>query len=614
MDFFNYIVDTVVNTISEFVSTNNVEVEKKVSDEMLKNELLEYIKSSNPKSTNLPENYDKTADIDVDNRELIALCIEIQKKVFEIYGEYKHTGSNTKTKKYFVKPKFDKSKVSEKINANGEKKNVPDFKVLYDVPAPIKQMEKDIITLVEYNQAFNDPSVKKDMIGMSKQILRNITPFLKQLLINGFNRAYTDSNLIDKLSIAKGSYVYKDAKKGKHDDIDSFRPIMSIPNIVSHMHRVLNTRLMKYLVSNNYLNTQIQKGYISSQKNPMVTQIFKVKAVLANANTTKTSAVVAFLDVSNAFGNVCRENLWKILRLYGVDEKFINYMETYYNTLSYYVSIDGKTTENFKWGDGLVQGCPLSGTLFITALNYVLEALCKKYEQEFGYSINNTKLLVTAFADDMCLITQNMTQMEIVFKELESLLSMIGLPLNLPKSAIMTVGICGETSEYLKKISTVDCIKYLGEYLSKDGTSATAYTSFVRMLYGRLINIEKKQIPLEQKKRMFTGYILPWIRRRTLLMYDITHNQRLNITKMVKEFCEKMEIKDFGDLFTNSVELIKSLDDPCLNIDDMQIDQDLEQNIDIANLCIKGGDIVFNYDTIKEDEALDAKLEALTEC
>lgn len=611
MDFFNYIVDTVVN----FVSSNVTQSEIKVSDAMLKDQIIEYIKNSNPKNTHLPENYDKTNTIDVENRELIALCIEIQKKVFELYGEHKPTTSSNKKKQYFVKPKFDKSKVSEKVNSSNVKREVQEFKVLYDVPSMTKPMDKNIITLNDYNTAFNDPSVKKDMIGMSKQILSNITPYLKQLLINAFNRTYTDINLIEKISIAKGSYVYKDSKKGKHDDIESFRPIMSIPNVVSHMHRILNARLMNYLVSNNYLNTNIQKGYVSSQKSPMVTQIFKVKAVLSNANKNKKTAAVLFLDVSNAFGNVCRENLWKILKLYNVDEKFINYISTYYDTLSYYVNIGGQTTENFKWGDGLVQGCPLSGTLFITALNYVLVAICKKYEQEFGYTLNGNKLLVTAFADDMCLITNNLAQMDIVFKELESLLTMIGLPLNVTKSALMIVGNCGDVPDSIKKIPQVECIKYLGEYLSKDGTSATAYTTFVRTLYGRLLNVEKKQIPLEQKKRMFTGYILPWIRRRTPLMYDISHNQRMNITKLVKEFCDKMDIKDFGDLFINSIELIKSFEDPWLNVDDLQIDHELQQDIDIANLCIKGGElIVFNYDTIKEDDALDAKLEALANC
>ena len=272
------------------------------------------------------------------------------------------------------------------------------------------------------------------------------------------------SGLYDnKICFGRGSFIYKEAKKGPKNNLDSFREIVSIPTVISHFHRIMSLRVCDYLTKNNFINTSIQKGAMGGIKFGVLEQIYKVKEIIKHANENKKPLCLAFLDVSNAFGSLDRNRLFEILRKYHFDESIISYIKTYYEHFKYYAATKEWTTPLLNFPNGLVQGCPLSPILFVIALNYVLNHLNDKYAKEFGYPLGeDISVLFTAYIDDVCILAKDMKSLEIIYNKIKFFYECIGLKLNSSKSAIMRIN-CQENG--FDNVPLVNGYKYLGEYI-----------------------------------------------------------------------------------------------------------------------------------------------------
>jgi hypothetical protein len=587
-----------------------------------KQELTKFIKEMSTKHINLPDDYlNKMKSLELNATELIPMTIELYNKMFKLFGEFKNTGTTTdiRTKKrvYFVKPQFAITDVKGSI-VQTKPISVPEFLTLMQKPQFATCMNMTDITTTEYNESFNNTLTKKDMMGITKKILRDMTQYHITRFINAYNKILDNpSDKVNMLAIGKGSYVYKEAKKGPKNDINSFRQIISIPNVVSQFHRILALRLTNYLQQNNFIDTTIQKGGINGQKFSIFEQYYKLKNVIKDANKKKQSCAVLFLDISNAFGNLSLPQLYKILEFYSVSEKFITYLKQYYDNLEYYVDLAGTKTENFKWADGLIQGCAMSPLLFVLCINYVIKFLCKEYEETCGYELYDTKTKVTkkilfvAYMDDICITCKDTTSLNTVYNKIVELFSMLGLPLNKDKSGLMVVNMPSihPTFETFKKLTTV---KYLGEYISQDGTCTETYVQFLRTLSGKLLNLDNKKIENAKKIDFFTAFIAPWVNRKTMIMYDISKTKKLKIVSLIKPYLEKWNNTQDMQLFYNILPIISESKDEviqAINFNDEDFDKELENDIDLSNYVLKVSPTPLLYNEIDDDTVIDLELE-----
>lgn len=603
--------------------TNQEQLNAKVSidklDTLTKYELIDYIKQLKPKNINLTDDFaTKTKDMELDNAETIAMAIELYKKLLDTFGEFKTT-DQTKSKKrvYFVKPKFDADAVKKSIDAPIASITTQLDTNLIKPTVPIVSMRSDDITITEFNDAFNNVLTKRDMMGISKKILREMPKYMQTRFVNAFNKMVDDLTKVDKVAIGKASYIYKAAKHGPTNDINSFRQLVTIPNIVNHFHRVLCLRMSNYMLANKYIDTNIQKGGVSGQKFAIFEQFYKLKNVLKHANKNNKSCAVLFMDISNAFGNVNLDNLFKILELYNVDKKFIEYVREFYSRLEYYVDTANIKTEAFKWKDGLIQGCSLSPLLFITALNYVLTAVDKDYKDQYGYDLNGTvKILLTAFVDDICIICKDLASVEIVYKRIVDLLKMVGLPINKSKCALMVVNDKTQATGELAEIQKVNTFKYLGEYVSSDGTSTESYIQFIKMVSRKLRLIDNKKISDAEKLKAFNAIVAPWIQRKTMTMYDISMKNRLNIVAIIKPYMQKWGSDGNVTLFSNVNNILNDSTDSIISgvaFDNEDFDADLEKNLDLANYVLKDANVKIEYGQIDDDFQIEMELQDFEE-
>ena len=84
---------------------------------------------------------------------------------------------------------------------------------------------------------------------------------------------------------------------------------------------------------------------------------------------------MAFLDVSKAYNTVWREGLWKKMRMYGVEEKFIRVCRCLYQDVEASIVLDGQQSRWFAVENGLRQGCPLSPLLYSIYVMGMVERL-----------------------------------------------------------------------------------------------------------------------------------------------------------------------------------------------------------------------------------------------
>ncbi len=603
------------------LATSQDEVDFSDFDVYTKEQLVNYIKTNKFRSLVLPDDFHtKMESVELNNKQLMPMCFELYDRMLKLFGNntLKIDGQKPMKKKvFFVKPKFDTSEVKKAVS--GPKVNIakPLTTNLVVVPNATEPMKTGDISSDEFMAAFNAVITKKDMIGMSKRMLKDSPSYIRTRFVNEFNNVLNDLSKVNNLSIGKASYMYKANKHGSTSDINSFRQLIAIPNVVNHLHRILTLRLSEYMIKNKYIDTNIQKGGITGQKFAIFEQFFKVRNVIKHANKKSKSCAVLFLDISNAFGNVNLENLYKILDAYNVDQKFTNYLKTFYSKFEYYADVNQVKTETFKWDDGLLQGCPLSPFLFATALNYVLSHIDTTYKQDHGYTLddNGTKILLTAFVDDICIMCKDMASLEIVYGKLKELLNTLGLPVNMSKCAIISVNDTTNATGELQNIQKVNNFKYLGEYISKDGSSTESYIQFIRNLSRRLMAIDKRSSPNSEKVKVFTSYISPWMQRKTMAMYDIDLQKRLKIIAILKQYLDKWGYSDPVNVFSNVMTVVNESTDSIISkvkFEDEEFDAELEDNLEVANYVLKDTNISISYDQIDDEFQLDVQLEEVT--
>ena len=91
-------------------------------------------------------------------------------------------------------------------------------------------------------------------------------------------------------------------------------------------------------------------------------------------------------------------------------------VRVYNRTTNEIITFEG-VSDSFKTGNGVRQGCPLSGTLFNIALNDVDDAWERK--KEGGTVIGGTKFYVLKYADDIAIMAEDAGELGLMLKSLE---------------------------------------------------------------------------------------------------------------------------------------------------------------------------------------------------
>ena len=85
------------------------------------------------------------------------------------------------------------------------------------------------------------------------------------------------------------------------------------------------------------------------------------------------------MDYEKAFDSVDREVLWKLLRHYGIPEKYIILIQKTYEKCTCRVIHNGALSELIEMLTGVRQGCLLSPFLFLLVIDWIMWQTTEKH-------------------------------------------------------------------------------------------------------------------------------------------------------------------------------------------------------------------------------------------
>ena len=181
-----------------------------------------------------------------------------------------------------------------------------------------------------------------------------------------------------------------------------------------------------------------------------------------------------FIDFKKAFDRVWHTGLWDTMRKFQINEDITSCIETLYKNATSSVLLNNEIGEEFQTTVGVRQGCLLSPVLF----NIFLERIM--YEALDGHhtsiSIGGRTISNLRFADDIDLMAGSNQELQQLTDRLATSAANYGMEISTEKSKVMVNGPVDTAMDIRMsgaQLEEVDKFKYLGAYLTTDGTSTT---------------------------------------------------------------------------------------------------------------------------------------------
>ena len=225
---------------------------------------------------------------------------------------------------------------------------------------------------------------------------------------------------------------------------------------------LLNSRLSAFLDNKEEI-VEEQNGF--RKQRSCTDHVFTLTSLCKIRQIENKSTFVTYIDFSKAFDCVNREMLFLKLLNSGVDGKMYFIIKALYMGTNSCVKVNNWLTEWFETLMGVRQGDSLSPTLFSVFVNDLAMGI---KELGLGIEIDNVKLPILLYADDVALLSDNEQDMQTMLDYVDNWCTTWGMKINMTKSKVMHIRKKGtERSDYgfrigKKPADYVTEYKYLG--------------------------------------------------------------------------------------------------------------------------------------------------------
>lgn len=374
--------------------------------------------------------------------------------------------------------------------------------------------------------------------GLMYGLMRNI-PSTHHFLATLFSKMLMTPDPPDSWSQSSVTLIYK---AGSTDDPANFRMI-SLTSCVSKLfHQILADRTVKYVTTNNFIDTKVQKAFINGI-NGCIEHNITLQEVICHAKSNKKTAHITFFDLADAFGSVSHSLITDSMRRFDMPENITNYIKCLYSRLNGSVKGQNWTSNTFTFKKGVFQGDPLSPIIFLICFNPVLEYL-SSIREKYGYDLQGHKIITTPYADDFNLITGHKTQHQKIINELEKYTTSMGLTLKPSKcrSLSISAGKPNPVKFTINKniIKTVDedPQKFLGSIITLEYKPQELFEYIRDKLQLKLVNIDKALVRNEYKLSIYSRYMLPSC-RFLLTVHDVRHTHLEKLDSLTEKYIKK---------------------------------------------------------------------------
>lgn len=337
-------------------------------------------------------------------------------------------------------------------------------------------------------------------------------------------------------------------KKGDPKDIGNYRPISLLPSLYKLFSTIINLRIGDVIESKQPVEQAgFRKGYST------VDHIYTLELIIEKYREQQKPLYLAFIDYKKAFDTVTHDSVWNSLTDQGVSEVYINVIRNLYCNNIGRIKLE-RLGPVFPIMRGVRQGDPLSPTIFIA----ILETIFNKLNwTNFGINIQGKYLSHLRFADDIVILSETSSQLQLMIETLQETSANIGLEINPTKTRLMTnslkkqINMDGNPLEYENKYI------YLGKTISfEKENNELEIDRRIQKTWNKfwgLKEIFKSNMPTKLKTKAMNSSLLPcltygcqtWkftvnVRRKITTCQRALERSMLKFKKLDKIQCRKI--------------------------------------------------------------------------
>ena len=384
----------------------------------------------------------------LENDEVISNFVQVNKEIENFYSKMytsKITGNNTS----------DVSEHNNNIHKFIEGLNIPQLNVEEQ-----ESLEKDL-TFEELKDALTSFADNKSPgeDGFTKEFYEAFFDLLWKDLLNSYNDAFNKGSL--SVSQKRGTITLIPKGDENLSDLKNWRPISLLNIDYKILSKVLAKRMEQHLPK---LIHSDQTGFVNGR---YIGQNIRLLSDIMEFSESKNfQGILLFVDFEKAFDTLEWSFISKTLEVFNFGNKFKKWFTVLYNGVQSSVVNGGFMTNYFEITRGVRQGCPLSPSLFILAVELLALKIRQNKNCE-GIYLPNNQVKISQFADDTTIITNNTDSLKSHLQTIEWFGTVSGLKLNKKKTKAMWLGTMKHSnSNILEFKSTKNPIKVLGTFRS----------------------------------------------------------------------------------------------------------------------------------------------------
>lgn len=241
------------------------------------------------------------------------------------------------------------------------------------------------------------------------------------------------------------------------------------------------------------------------------------RELISYCSVIRPTAAILSLDLNKAFDRIRHPYLLGVMTHLGFGEKFVHMIKNLLKNATSKININGHLTKPVPIEKSVRQGCPLSMTLFVIAVDPLLRRLSERLQ---GINIYGNTVKCIAYADDVGVVVNNTRELNAVKTAVVEFEHVSGSKLNVQKTKLMPLG-PGFPLDEVDNYERTDNLKLLGirMYSCPLKTTATAWKDILAMTraclrqnYGRIQNLLERVNFVNTKilsKIWYIGQILP---------------------------------------------------------------------------------------------------------
>lgn len=271
-------------------------------------------------------------------------------------------------------------------------------------------------------------------------------------------------------------------KKGDLKDMASWRPVSILCVDYRLLSKVLANRLCEVLGDIIEPDqTYCVPGRLIYDNISFIRDILEIGKLL-NLNFGLVS-----VDQTKAFDRIEFNYLWGVLKAFGFNDDFINYIRALYSDCESILKINGDLCAPFKVLRGIRQGCPLSGMLYTLAIEPLLIQLRAKMQ---GVSLPDSafSFKLSAYADDVAILVSSQRDVDIMVNVFNDFNRLSSSKVNWGKSVAFLVGKWPSGTPCLPGglVWSRGGFKYLGVFLGDESFIQKNFEGTIDKIKGRL--------------------------------------------------------------------------------------------------------------------------------